>query len=64
MIVYQNKTNEVHQIEIPVEFDGEGNPTRIKTHFIEPNEILSFNSVAENSDTIVQECINNFLTSK
>jgi hypothetical protein len=64
MTIYKNKTNNEISIVIPVEYDDEGNVTRIKTHVIVPNEILQFNDGKENTNTIIEHCINNNLTQK
>jgi hypothetical protein len=64
MTIYKNKTNNEISIDIPVEYDENGNVTRVKTHVISPNEILEFNDEKENTNTIIEHCINNNLTQK
>jgi hypothetical protein len=64
MTIYKNKTNNEISIDIPVEYDDEGNVTRIKTHVISQNEILQFNDGKENTSTIIEHCINKNLTLK
>jgi hypothetical protein len=64
MTIYKNKTNNQQSVIIPVEYDGEGNVTRTKTHVISPNETLQFNDGKENTNTIIEHCITNNLTQK
>jgi hypothetical protein len=64
MTVFKNKTNNNVSIDIPVEYDKNGNVMRIKTHVISPNQILEFNDGKENTNTIIEHCITNNLTQK
>lgn len=64
MTIYKNKTNSQQSVIIPVEYDSEGNVIRTKTHVIVPNETLQFNDGKQNTDTIIEHCIDNNLTLK
>jgi hypothetical protein len=64
MKIYKNYTNNDAQITIPVEYDEDGNPTRYKTHTLKRSEIIEFNDEKDNTNTIINECLNKNLTQK
>lgn len=61
---FKNRTSQNQNIEIHVEYDDDGNPTRTKIHLIKPSEYLKFDEGEENTSEIIQECIDNNLTTE
>ena len=54
---YKNTTNSQIVVDIPVEYDQNGNPTKYKSHTLDPNEEITFDDTQNNGSDVISECI-------